>query len=311
MNIKFVIEGEEEMGSNTLLETIDQHKEELKADYLFVVDSSMGSLEKPSLTLGCRGIMTMDLKLTNLSTDVHSGHYGGVAYNPIRALVELLAKVIDDKGRVQIPGFYDDVHELTNEEKKKIDLSFDPEVHRKEVGIKVFHKEEGFNPTEVSYLRPVFEINGIAGGYASEGFKTVLPKEAVAKISCRLVPNQDPKKIYQKVERFLRENAPKGMDIEMEFHGGGPAIWSDPNSKSVEMTKKAYEEIFSTCSFIYTGGSIPVTAALKEASNAEVVCMGTGLDRDNIHAPNENFGLDQFENGFLLIAKLLESFKGN
>jgi acetylornithine deacetylase/succinyl-diaminopimelate desuccinylase-like protein len=307
-NIKFLIEGEEEMGSTALLEVIDRHKEELKADYLFVVDSSMGSLEKPSLTLGCRGIMTMDLKLTNLSTDVHSGHYGGVAYNPIRALCETLAKVIDSDGKVQIPGFYDNLHELTVEEKKKVDLSFDPDIHRKEVGIQVFHKERGYNPTEVSFLRPVFEINGISGGYAGEGFKTVLPKEAVAKISCRLVPNQDPKKIYDIVSKFLKENVPDGMKIEMHFHGGGPAIWSDPSSEVVKLVEKAYREVFNNCFFIYTGGSIPVTASLKRASSSEVVCMGTGLDRDNIHAPNENFGLDQFENGYLIIAKILESF---
>lgn len=307
-NIKVVVEGEEEMGSQTLLEVLSQHKDELKADYLFVVDLGMGSWEKPSLTLGCRGVMTMEVTCVNMDTDVHSGHYGGIAFNPIRALTDVLAQVIDKKGKVTIPGFYDGVVELSPEEKKKVDLAFDPELHRKEVGMRAFHKEEGFNPTEVSFLRPVFEINGITGGYTGEGFKTVLPKEAKAKLSCRLVPNQDAKQIYEKVAQFIQERMPKGMEVSFHYHGGGPAVWSDPASKSVNIVEQAYKEVFGECHFIYAGGSVPVTAALMKASNAEVVGLGTGLDRDNIHAPNENFGLDQFEKGFLLITKTLELF---
>lgn len=308
LTIKMVIEGEEEMGSKTLVEVLEKHKAEAKADYLFVVDSGMGSFEKPSVTLGCRGVMTMEVTCTNLDTDVHSGHYGGIAFNPIRALVDVLSQVIDEKGKVTIPGFYEDVHELTKEEKAKVDLSFDPEVHRKEVGIRVFHEVEGYNPTEVNYLCPVFEINGIFGGYIGEGFKTVLPKDVTAKLSCRLVPNQDADKIYEKVVKFIRERLPKGMDVTFHAHGGGPAIWSDPSSVSVRQVEKAYKDVFGKCSFIYAGGSIPITKALAKASGAEVVCMGTGLDRDNIHAPNENFGLDQLESGFLLITKILELF---
>ncbi len=307
-NLKMVIEGEEEMGSKTLTEVLKSHKREAKADYLFVVDSSMGSLEKPSLTLGCRGVMTMEVTCTNLDTDVHSGHYGGIAFNPIRALTDALSEVIDKKGKVTIPHFYDDVVPLSKEQKEKVDLSFDPNIHRKEVGIRAFHKEEGYNPTEVSFLRPVFEINGISGGYAGEGFKTVLPKEVRAKLSCRLVPHQDPEKIYNQVVQFIKERMPKEMDVTFQYYGGGPAIWSDPSSKSVKLVEKAYKDVFGKCSFIYTGGSIPITKALAEASQAEVVCMGTGLDRDNIHAPNESFGLDQLENGFLLITKTLELF---
>ena len=305
-NIKMVIEGEEEMGSKTLLEVLPKHAEEMKADYLFVVDVGMGSWEKPSLTLGCRGVMTMEVTCTNLDTDVHSGHYGGIALNPIRALTDVLSQVIDAKGKVTIPGFYDGVVELTSEEKKKIDLTFDPEIHRKEVGIRAFHKEEGFNPTEVSFLRPVFEINGISGGYTGDGFKTVLPKEATAKLSCRLVPNQDATKVYESVVKFIKERMPKGIDLAFHYHGGGPAAWSNPNSKIVKIGEQAYREVFGGCHFIYAGGSVPITAALMKASGAEMLCLGTGLDRDNIHAPNENFGLDQFERGFLLITKTLE-----
>ncbi len=307
-NIKIVIEGEEEMGSETLSEVLPKHKSEVHADYLFVVDAGMGSWEKPALTLGCRGIMTMEVTCTNMNIDGHSGHYGGIAYNPIRALCEALSEVFDKNGKVMIPGFYDDLHELSSEEKSRVDLSFDAKVHENEVGMRAFHKEDGYNPTEVNFLRPVFEINGISGGYTAEGFKTVLPKEAIAKISCRLVPNQDPKKIYERVVQFINDHIDKEMDLKFTYFGGGPAAWSNPTSKLVETVAIAYREVFGKCSFIYTGGSIPVIADLVDASGAEMVCMGTGLDRDNIHAPNENFGLDQFEKGFLLIAKTLELF---
>ena len=305
-NIKVVIEGEEEMGSKTLLETLPKHKEAAKADYLFVVDVGMGSWENPSVTLGCRGVTTMEVTCRNLDTDVHSGHYGGIAYNPVRALVEALAQVIDKKGKVTIPGFYDDVIELSDEEKKRVDLSFNPEIHKKEVGIRAFHEEEGYNPTEVSFLRPVFEINGFSGGYAGDGFKTVLPKEATAKLSCRLVPNQETHKIYDQLVKFIKERIPKEMELTFHYHGGGPAAWSDPSSKIVKVVEEAYRNVFGKCSFIYTGGSVPITAALQKASGAEMICLGTGLEIDNIHAPNESFGLDQFETGFLLLTKTLE-----
>ena len=248
----------------------------------------------------------MEIQCTSLSTDVHSGHYGGIIYNPIRALAEALAQVIDHDGKVQIPGFYDHIVTLSDEEKKKVDLAFDPKIHQKEVGAVAFHYEKGYNPTEVSFLRPVFEINGIKGGYAGEGFKTVLPKEAVAKLSCRLVPNQDPEKIYDALVTFLRARIPKEMHVECRYHGGGPACWSDPSSPLIKIVEKAYRDLFGTCYCIYAGGSVPITSALAKAANAEAIMMGTALDCDNIHAPNENFGLDQFEVGFLLIIKTLE-----
>jgi acetylornithine deacetylase/succinyl-diaminopimelate desuccinylase-like protein len=307
-NIKIVIEGEEEMGSETLLEVLEEHKEEAKADYLFVVDLGMGSWEKPALTLGCRGIMTMEVQCRNSDTDLHSGHYGGIALNPIRALTDVLAQVFDKSGKVTIPGFYDDVKELAPEEKKKIDLSFDPGVHKKEVGMRAFHKVEGCNPTEVSFLQPVFEINGITGGYSGEGFKTVLPAVAAAKLSCRLVPNQDPEKIYTQVCHFIKERFDKDLEITFTKHGGGPAVWSNPLARSIQIAEKAYKEVFGSCHFIYAGGSIPITKALASASGAEVILIGTGLDCDNIHAPNESFGLDQFEKGFLLVTRMLELF---
>ncbi len=306
--IKIVIEGEEEMGSETLLEVLQNHKEEAKADYLFVVDLGMGSWDKPALTLGCRGIMTMEVQCRNSDTDLHSGHYGGIALNPIRALSEVLTQVFDKRGFVAIPGFYDDVKELTSAEKAKVDLSFEPALHKKEVGMRAFHKVEGYNPTEVSFLQPVFEINGISGGYSGEGFKTVLPAVASAKLSCRLVPDQDPEKIYQQVCHFIKERMDKELEVIFTKHGGGPAVWSNPLAKSTQRAEQAYKDVFGQCSFIYAGGSIPITKALSDASGAEVILIGTGLDCDNIHAPNESFGLDQFEKGYLLVSRILELF---
>lgn len=174
--------------------------------------------------------------------------------------------------------------------------------------MRAFHQEEGYNPTEVSFLRPVFEINGISGGYAGEGFKTVLPKEASAKLSCRIVPNQDPEKIYRQVSQFIKERMPKDLEVTCTHHGGGPAVWSNPSAKSIQIAEQAYKDVFGKCHFIYAGGSIPITKALSEASGAEVILIGTGLDCDNIHAPNESFGLDQFEKGYLLVAQMLELF---
>lgn len=312
VTIKVLVEGEEEIGSKFLGEEAHKHKEKLKADHILVVDMGMGSKKKPSLCIGARGIMTFEMTLRNMSTDVHSGTYGGIAYNPNRALAEILGAVHDKQGSVVIPGFYDGVVELSPSEKKEIDFSFDREHHKREIGLKAFHEVAGFEPLEMAWLRPVFEINGMWGGYTGEGFKTVLPKEAHAKISCRLVPGQNPKKIFQNIQAFFAKLLPKEMEVEYANYRGEAAIRSSPKEKCVTVVRKAYEEVFGSCGLILGGGSIPVSLALAEAAGASVVFPGTALDTDNIHAPNEHFGLDQFEMGFEMILKTLELFdKGN
>lgn len=308
LNIKYLIEGEEEMGSSTLHEILPKYTKELKADHLLIVDMGMHSFEKPSLTIGARGLMTMEVTCRNAHIDMHSGAFGGICYNPIRALSEVLGKIFDEEGHIVIEGFYDDIKPLTEKEKAHVDLTFDPSAFKEE-GILVFHKEKGYNPTEVNYLRPTFEINGIWGGYTGEGFKTVLPKEVHAKISCRLVPNQDNEKIYELVAKYIMANVPKGMHVSCKNLGGGFPVWANPLSSTTTIMKKAYERVFGSCQLIYGGGSIPITTLLaKSAGDPEISFPGTGLDSDCIHAPNENFSIKQFRSGFLLITNCLKLF---
>jgi len=299
VNLKLCIEGEEESASKGLESVLPTIGEKWKADYLLVPDFDIAAPNQPAITLGIRGIMAMEFTLTGSNIDMHSGQHGGIAYNPNRAIVELLAKLWDEKGEVQVPGFYDDVKELSDEEKKVLDLRFDKAEYTKEFGVNAFGGEEGVPPLENNWLRPTMEINGIEGGYTKEGFKTVIPATAKAKLSCRLVPDQDPEKIYKQVEDFLKKNVPKGMSIKTQSHGGGYAVRGDVNSMLAKAASKAYSEIFNVpCSNVISGGSVPIISELVKASSSEVVFMGYGLSTDNMHAPNEHFGLDRFEKGF-------------
>lgn len=311
LNLKVVMEGEEEMGSTTITEILPSKTEKLRADHLLLVDSGMGSFARPSLCIGARGIMTMEMKVIAMESDGHSGSLGGVVYSPIRALVEVLAKAINEKGKVTIPKFYDHITPLTEKEKSQMDFTCDLDHMRRDLGIKAFHSEEGYKPGEANHIRPAFEINGIWGGYTGDGFKTVLPKEASAKISCRLVPNQKPEQIFNLVCDFMNEHLPEGMIAEYTFHGGGEAAWALPTSKTAIVMKKVYEKNFGSCHFIFSGGSIPITTMLKKYSGADFVMPGTALECDNIHAPNESFGVKQFYFGFLMIAESLELFAQN
>lgn len=311
LNLKLLIEGEEEMGSTTLSEILPTKEAKLKSDHLLIVDMGMGSKARPSLAIGARGIMCMEVKCKAMDIDAHSGGLGGIAYNPNRALAEVLSKAINEKGHITVPGFYDHVKNLSNEERRAIDFSFNREEYERELGLKCFHSEEGFSPMESNFIRPTFEVNGMWGGYTGDGFKTVIPKEAFAKISCRLVPNQSPQKIYNLVCDFINANIPRGMLAEFEYLGGGEAAWGDATSKTCAAVKKAYEKTFGSCHFILGGGSIPITSELKRYTGAEFVMPGTGLECDNIHAPNESFGLDQFKSGFLIVARSLEFFAEN
>lgn len=308
LNLKYIIEGEEEMGSTTITEILPSKKQKLKADHLLVVDMGMGSWEHPALAIGARGIMTMEVSLTAMASDAHSGALGGIAYSPNRALVEILSKAINGKGKITIPHFYDDIVSLNAEEKKHLDLTFHKEMYEESLMLKCYHKEEEFSPMEANYLRPTFEINGICGGYTGDGFKTVIPKEAHAKISCRLVPNQKSEIVFNQVCDFINEHLPEGMEATFHFHGGGEAAWASPISTTVAAMEKAYKEVFGSAKLILAGGSVPITSALAHYSGANFAMPGTGLESDNIHAPNENFSLKQFRTGFLMIAKSLEIF---
>jgi len=308
INIKLCIEGEEECGSVSLSSLLKEKSKELKADYLAIVDLGIRSLNHPSITLGIRGIITMDLEVLGAKTDAHSGSNGGLLYNPNHALIELLALLRDSDGHIQVPSFYDDVLPLSVDDKELISFEFDEHEYSEMFGALPTGGEKNYSPLERNWMRPTLEINGITGGYSGSGFKTVIPAVALAKISCRLVPNQDPEKIARLVKNFLEKNAPKGVKVNVHLHkGGGKALHSNPTSKVVCAFKEAYSEVFQKpCNFVFEGASIPVVTELGLAAKAEVVLVGLGLPDDCIHAPNEHFGIDRLEKGYLTIARAIE-----
>ncbi len=306
VNLKFCIEGEEECGSKGLSEGLSSLKEKLQAEYLLIVDCGLPDANTPAIDLGGRGIVTMDLTLKGSNEDLHSGMFGGVAYNPNRALAELIASCWDADGRVAVPHFYDDVVELSEEELRPFAESYG-KGHAKEAGIEALSGERGRSLVEANWFRPTLEVNGMAGGYAGAGFKTVIPAMAAAKISCRLVPNQDPKKIAQHVVDFLKSKVKRGIHLEVKLHQMARAYRGRADSLLARAVGSAYEELFQRpCLKILSGGSIPIAASLADATGAEVVGMGYGLAGDNMHAPNEHFGLDRFKKGILTVARALQ-----
>ncbi len=311
INIKLCIEGEEECGSRGLSHLLEQKKEELSADYLAVVDLSLPNIETPTITLGLRGIVTMDMEVQGSHSDLHSGSHGGLAFNPLHAMVKLLAMTHDHSGRVAIPGFYDDIIPVSENEKKMLALHFDEEEYKSTFGIRPTGGECKYEPNERNWLRPTLEVNGIYGGYCGNGFKTVIPAKACAKISCRLVAGQNPEKIGSLVSEFLERSAPDGVKVKIVVHpGGGTAVSAKADSRVVKAFSKAYEEIFNKkCQLIYSGASIPVITKLAQLSGAQIALVGLGLPDDQIHAPNEHFGINRIEMGFLSMARVIELLK--
>lgn len=308
INVKLCIEGEEEAGSAGLSGILKDKREELKADYLVIADVGIPGPNTPAVTLGMRGLVALDVELKGSFTDLHSGSHGGIAYNPIHALVEVLAKLRDANGRILVPGFYDDVKEMPEQFKKMISFDFDPLHYEATFGVVPSGGEKEFLPIERNWLRPTLEINGISGGYSGPGFKTVIPAKAHAKISCRLVADQDPLKIGKLVAKHIEKLAPHGIEVKATVRpGGGVAIRANPDSKLVQAFAKAFTDVFNRpCKYEYGGASIPIVPELTKASGSEVVLVGLGLGDDCIHAPNEHFGLDRFEKGFLMMARALD-----
>lgn len=306
VNIKFCLEGEEETSSKGLSETLIKYKDIFKADYLLAVDFNILDENSPALILGARGLSAISVEFVGSNIDFHSGDLGGIAYNPLRAAVDVLSKLHDEKGRVAIDGFYDDVKEIP----KNISLpSFDKERYKKEFGIGAFHEEEGYSLVEANWFRPTLEINGIGGGYFSSGFKTVIPKKVICKISARLVPDQDPKKIALLIKEFLQKHTKKGIEVNIDIFEGGYAIRGKSDSALAKALFSAMEDVFnSPCKYIYSGGSVPIIALMKNKLNMEPIMMGMGISSDNMHAPNEHFSLERFKKGFLCIVKALEIF---
>ncbi len=307
VNLKVCIEGEEECGSSALKGLLKQKSSDLKADHFYVVDLGIHAMDRPAVTLGIRGICTFSIELTGSKTDLHSGTHGGVAYNPLHALVSILGEMRDKDGKITIPNFYDDVDTISDEERSKLDLEFDLEEYKEFFGGLPNGGEKEFSALESSWIRPTLEINGISGGYAGEGFKTVIPAKAIAKVSCRLVTSQDPDKITASVVKFIESRIPEGMEVSIHADGEGAALRSPIETSGVAAVAQAFEEVSGhETKYILSGGSIPIAEQLAIAADAKTVLFGYGLPDDNIHAPNEHFGIDRIKLGMAVVARSLE-----
>lgn len=308
LNIKLCIEGEEEFGSASLQKALKVKKGALKSDYLAIVDLGIPAKDTPALTLGTRGMVTMEMEVCGSKFDLHSGCHGGVAYNPLHALIKILNSVRNEKGEITIDGFYDDVEPFSKEATKEISLQFDPKQYESNFGALATGGEQKFSPAERLYLRPTLEINGICGGYAGPGHKSVIPAKASAKISCRLVPHQNPQNIAHLVKDFLEKKAPPGIQVHVKiFPGGGEAARISSSSEAVLAFSQAFAEVYGkNCGYILEGATISIIPELIQASGAQTVLLGLGLTTDQIHAPNEHFSLDRLEKGAKIMVRGIE-----
>lgn len=298
-NVKFLIEGEEEIGSPSLGAWAEDHKDLLACDVILVSDTTMINEDVPSITTGMRGLAYMEVKVTGPDKDLHSGHYGGSVANPINVLCGMIDKLIDEKGRVTIPGFYDKVVELTTEERAMLARApFDKQEYMDSIGVNGLTGEEGYSIMERTGIRPCLDVNGIMGGYTGEGAKTVLPSFATAKISMRIVPNQDHKEIAQLFSKHFLSLAPEGVTVEATEHHGGQGFLAPITSDVYKAAAKAVEEVYGIEPVPSRGGgSIPILAKLEDLLQAPPLLMGFGLERDTIHSPNESYLLSQFYKG--------------
>ena len=298
-NIKFCIEGEEEVGSPNLGKFVQSHKELLKADCVLISDSSMISLDTPSIDIGVRGLSYIEVTVTGPNRDLHSGVYGGAVANPITMLAKMIASCHDENNQITIPGFYDDVLVATAEERKLMEAApFNEQEYKDDLGVKELWGEKGFSSNERTGIRPTLELNGIWGGYQGEGAKTVLPSKATAKISTRLVPNQSSEKITKMLLEHFKKIAPANVTVTAFEHHGGEPYMTPIDSKAYQAASKAMETTFGKKPIpVRGGGSIPICALFEKELGIKIVFMGFGLDSDNLHSPNEKFNLENFYKG--------------
>lgn len=298
-NIKVIIEGEEEVGSDNLGPFLEQHKEKLTCDVVLISDTSIIGVDTPSITTGLRGLSYMEVEVTGPNRDLHSGVYGGAVANPINVLCEMIASLKDGQKHITIPGFYDDVDELTDAERADMARApFDPEDYKAHLDIVAVEGEAGYSTPERTSIRPSLDVNGIWGGYTGEGAKTVLPSKAFAKISMRLVPHQDPDKISALFAEHFKRIAPASVKVEVRAHHGGHPVVTPTDSRAYQAASKAMEKTFGKVPVPKReGGSIPIVALFSSILGADAVLMGFGLDSDAIHSPNEHFGLFNFYKG--------------
>lgn len=308
INLKYVIEGEEEVGSKNLDDFLTARKDALKCDVAVISDTSQYSADVPAITVGLRGIIACEVAVTGPKKDLHSGVFGGSVANPATGLARMIAALHDDAGRIQIPGFYDDVVPLSKEERVEIAaLPFEEAEYRQELGVPAVFGETGFSTTERRWARPTCEVNGLFGGYTGVGPKTIVPSKATVKITCRLVPNQNPEKLLHSLESFLRSRLPTGLTMEFTSFHGAPGFLMDRNSPYLKAAAEAVAEGFGQPPVsIREGGSIPVVTTFKEILGVDTLLLGWGLNTDNLHSPNEHFSLANFQRGIKASAALWE-----
>lgn len=299
VNIKFLIEGEEEVGSSHLSDFVKNNKALLQADVILISDTSMLSMETPSIDVGVRGLSYIEVEVTGPNRDLHSGVYGGAVANPATLLAKMIASCHDENNHITLPGFYDEVLEASSEERAKMaGAPFDEAAYKKDLGIPALWGEKGFTTHERTGIRPTLEVNGIWGGYTGEGSKTVLPSKAFAKISCRLVPNQQSADITKKMIDYFQSMAPKGVTVTATEHHGGEPYLTPIDSHAYRSAAKAIAQTFGKEPIpVRGGGSIPICALFEKELGLKIVFMGFGLDSDNLHSPNEKYDLFNFYKG--------------
>jgi acetylornithine deacetylase/succinyl-diaminopimelate desuccinylase-like protein len=311
LNIKFLVEGEEEIGGASIARYVAEHTSKLQADVALVSDTALYADGLPTLCVGLRGLVYMEVEASGPSRDLHSGYYGGAAPNAVWGLIELLSKCKDAAGHIQIPGFYDDVAAPAPQEKESWSrLPFSETAFlEKEVGATALTGEPDFSVLERVWARPTLEVHGIAGGFTGAGSKTVIPAKATAKVSFRLVPNQDPHRCIDAFRKFLADNKPAGIEIELRVLGASPAIVVNPDHPAIETAARAFSEMLGKPTvFTRNGGSIPVVGDFARSLKIPSVLMGFGLPDDGLHSPNEKFRLENYYTGIMTVAHFMEEY---
>lgn len=310
-NVKFIFEGEEEIGSPSLEGFCQEHKELLKADIILVSDTSMLGADLPSLTTGLRGLAYWEIEVTGPNRDLHSGHFGGAVANPINVLCQMMSQVVDADGRISVPGFYDDVEEVSQAEREMIaSIPFDEEKYKQAIGVKALFGEKGYSTLERNSCRPSFDICGIWGGYTGEGSKTVLPSKAYAKVSCRLVPHQDHAKISKLFADYIQSIAPDTVQVKVTPMHGGQGYVCPITLPAYKAAEKGFEKAFGKKPLaVRRGGSIPIIATFEEVLGIKTVLMGFGLESNAIHSPNENMPLDIIRKGIEAVVEFHLSYE--
>ncbi len=309
-NVKFLLEGEEEVGSESLGTFVQNNQDLLKADVVLISDSSMMGKNEPSVCVGLRGILAVEITVKGAKRDLHSGFFGGAVTNPLNALCEMVASLKDENQKITIPGFYDQVHIYSDAERAEINaLPFDAEEYKKSIGVNGLRGEKGYSVFEQTATRPTLDLNGIWGGYQGEGSKTIIPSEAHAKITMRLVPGQDPHTIAELFQKHIKQITPLGVSVEVKLGHGGTAYFMDTQSVAYQAASAAVEKTFGMKPYAKRdGGSIPITSLFESVLHCKSVLLGFGLESDALHAPNEHYGLSNFYKGIETIPYFYDFF---